>query len=194
MKTRHILLATVALFAATIFTACSTIVPTPAASDTAMICGPGTANPSVSAPAAPPAPTVIVPSASPAPVTAWSKIKGWFVSAEKSPEVVATKAEAAKLLKTFVFTGGEKMLTGANWADAFSAAIYADETAIINDPTQLNAMLGPYLPANSQWTPVVDGLVSKLLSGQLNTKAQRIAAVEGIAATLTTTAATARAQ
>jgi len=194
MKTRHILLATVALFAATIFTACSTIAPTRSASDAAMICGPGTANPSASAPAATPAPTVIVPSASPAPVTAWSKVKGWFVSAEKSPAVAAVKAEAAKLLQTFVFTAAEKKLTGANWADAASAAIYASETQIVNDPTQLNALLGNYLPANSTWTPVIDGLVSKLLSGGLNTKAQRIAAVEGIAATLTTTAATVRTQ
>ena len=176
MKFHHILLSTLALFAVVALSACSTITPAQSASDATMICGPGTTNPTVGA----------NPSL-------WTRIESWFVSAEKSPAVAAIKAQTEALLQKFVFTSGAKKLTGASWADSFSAGIYASENELADNPILLNTFLGTFLPPDTQWTPVIDRLVAQLISGQLNTKAQRIAALESIAATLNAQAAAQRA-
>lgn len=131
------------------------------------------------------------PAATAASAGFFAKVKAWWNS--PSPAVAAIKTETASLLKTAVFAAGKDKLAGANWADSAAAGIYAARDQIAADPTQLNALLGNYLPANSTWTTVIDGLVSRLITGQLNTADQRRAALDGIAQTLTTTAATQRA-
>ena len=174
MKFKHILLATAALFA---IAACTTTQNTPPAKASS-----GTA-PVVSAPASPATATAVAPSL-------FAKLKAWWSS--DSAAVAALKAETSSLLKSAVFAAGKDKLAGANWADSAAAGIYAARDLIAKDPTQLNKLLGTALPVNQTWTTVIDGLVSKLLTGQLATASQRSAALDGIAQTLNASAASAR--
>ena len=126
-------------------------------------------------------------------LTACSNLKDIIASPAGQTAVKAVETETESLLKTFVFTAASDKLAGANWSDSAAAAIYASQGQLAADPTGLNALLGTFLPANSTWTPVIDGLVSKLISGGLNTKAERIAALSAAAQTFNAQAATARA-
>ncbi len=121
----------------------------------------------------------------------FAKVKAWWSG--PSPAVAALRAETSGLLKTAVFAAGKDRIAGANWADSAAAGIYAARDQIAADPSQLNLLLGTFLPVDATWTPVIDSLVVKLLCGQLNTASDRRAALDAIAQTLNATAAAQRA-
>ena len=110
----------------------------------------------------------------------------------ETPVGQAVAAQTQTLLTKFVFAAGADKLTGANWSDSAAAGIYAAQTELAENPLALNTMLGTFLPVDSSWTAVIDGLVCRLIKGDLNTKAERVAALNAIAQTLNTSAAAAR--